>query len=352
MLRGRRLLALLILLAAAWAAQASDWGAVAFSYHRFAEDAYPSTNVTLEQFEAHLEHLEAGGYNVWPLEKIARHVADDKAIPDRTVAITMDNAYRSVYEVAYPLLRERGWPFTVFVATDPVDGGYPGFMTWDQMREMAQNGGRFANHGATQENLLRLWTRYSGTLALRVVEQDILHANARLEEELGADVVDRLFAYPYGEYSAELAERVRELGYVGVGQQSGAIGPNSDLRSLPRFPMSEAFAGPEDFALRAATRALPIHDIDPWDPVVDGENPPRLWIRLENSMTDPEKLNCFVSGMGEAEVIWDDKAGGVFSIRAREKLDVGHSRYTCTLPAGESGRYYWLGQQWFVLPGD
>ena len=56
-----------------------------------------------------------------------------------------------------------------------------------------------------------------------------------------------LFAYPYGEYSNAAAEAVRQLGFVAFGQQSGAISLQSDLRALPRYPMSEKYAGLTQF---------------------------------------------------------------------------------------------------------
>src|SRR3546814_2069220 len=88
----------------------------------------------MDQFQAHLEEIRSGGHGVLPLPEILERMRNAVDIPDRTVAITVDDAYASVYARAWPLLREAGLPFTLFVSTDSVDRGSPGYMTWDQIR--------------------------------------------------------------------------------------------------------------------------------------------------------------------------------------------------------------------------
>ena len=118
-----------IILGAMSVARAADHATI-LMYHRFGEDRYPSTNVRIEQFEEHLEILASGPYNVWPLEQIVDHLLTGKPLPDRTVAITIDDAYLSVFEEAFPRLRDRGFHATLFVATRPVDRNLGGYMSW------------------------------------------------------------------------------------------------------------------------------------------------------------------------------------------------------------------------------
>ena len=121
--------------------------AVVLMYHRYGEDKYPSTNIRVEQFEVQLEHLLEGGYAVVPLTEVVNALTVGGNLPSRAVVITIDDAYRSVYDVAFPRFKAAGFPFTVFIATDPVDEGLPAYMTWDQMREMAASGATFADLG-------------------------------------------------------------------------------------------------------------------------------------------------------------------------------------------------------------
>ena len=66
-------------------------------YHRFGEDRYPSTNTTIEQLEAHIAYLQDGNYNIMPLQEIIIFQSG-QTVPDKTVAITIDDAYLSVYK--------------------------------------------------------------------------------------------------------------------------------------------------------------------------------------------------------------------------------------------------------------
>ncbi len=343
-------LAVSLLFAEAGAAYAGGWHAVAFMYHRFGEDRYPSTSVTLEQFEAHLDHLDEAGYEIWPLERILEHVRSGEPVPDRTVAITIDDAYASVYNEAYPRLKERGWPFTVFVATDPVDQGLSGFMRWEQMREMQDHGATFANHSATHDHLVRRRDGESEEAYRERLEADIRKARERLAEELDAERIPMLFAYPYGEYNRTVADVVAELGYIGIGQQSGAIGPDTDLLAVPRFPMAEAYAEIGEFRQKAGAKGLPVESLEPWDPVITGQNPPRMRVRLADSDARLEQLRCFVSRQGQVEVDWEDRDQRRFSVEPPASLGVGRTRYNCTAPSPESGRFYWFSQQWIRIP--
>ena len=127
----------LLVLVAGHAAAGDE--AVVLMYHRFGDDRHPSTNIRVEQLEAQLDYLSSNGYTVVPLADVVAAIRGGGELPDRALAITVDDAYRSVYSVGYPIFKARGLPFTVFVATDPVDGGQADFMTWDQMREMAES---------------------------------------------------------------------------------------------------------------------------------------------------------------------------------------------------------------------
>ena len=120
-------------------AQAAEQ-AVVVMYHRFGETEYPSTNIRLEQFDAHLAELTSGKYTVLPLPEIVAALKAGKSLPDRTVGISIDDAYASVYDVAWPRLKKAGLPFTVFVSTEPVDRKLRGLMTWDQIRELKAAG--------------------------------------------------------------------------------------------------------------------------------------------------------------------------------------------------------------------
>jgi len=320
--------------------------AVVLMYHRFGEDRHPSTNIRVEQLEAQLDYLEDNGYAVVPLADVLAALRGDVELPDRTVVITVDDAYRSVYTVGYPRMRERGHPFTVFVATDPVDQGQPGYMTWDQMREMADHGVSFANHGSTHDSLIERRPGESREDWLARVRADVQKGARRLAEEL--EPLAGAFAYPYGEYDGASAAVIAELGAVAFGQQSGAVGPSSDPRSLPRFPMAEAFADIDEFAVKVASRPLPVASVQPWDPVT-GSRRPRIEVTLADTDARLDRLACFVSSQGAVAVEWPEP-GRRFAIGPTADLPIGRNRVNCTAPAAAGGRFHWFSHPWIVRP--
>ena len=348
-----RILAYFLLLLFASSAFTADLAppphAVAFIYHRFGDSRYPSTNTETRQFKEELDWLAANHCEVWPLPKIVEYLQGNKPIPDHVVAITIDDAFQSAYEHAYPLLKERGWPFTVFVSTDSVDSRQSDFMSWDELREMAAHGATLANHTADHGHLpFRLKGESDLAWADRV-RGDIEKAQSRLQAELGKDANTnpKLFAYPYGEFSEELVKLVNGLGYVAFGQQAGVMDAPLDPRAAPRFPINEHYAAVHDFALRAQALPLPLKSIAPWDPEIHRDNPPKLEATLDTGAVPAEALHCYENGP-EMRLTWLDEGKTRFSVRAAKPMGEGRDRYNCT--ALVNGRYRWYSHMWLLAP--
>ena len=328
--------------------QARENQAVILMYHHFGVSKHPSTNIRLDQFEAHLDYLSQANYQIWPLTKVTEYIQKNQPFPTRVAAITVDDAYLSVYTEAYPRLLKKSWPFTVFVATDGVDRRYRSYMSWQQMREMKNNGVTFANHSASHDYLIRLKQGETSQQWQDRVTEDIHRAQKRLKIELGE--APKLFAYPYGEYNTKLANIVNEMGYAAFGQHSGPAGINDDTRALPRFPMAEKFAKLKDFKQKINSLAFPVEKQTPWEPTVDqNNNPPKLEIKLTNkSDMKLGQLACFVSNQGRVAVEWLNQQKTQFSVQATTPLPTGRSRYNCTAPSSKKGRFYWYSHLWIL----
>lgn len=335
-----------LLLALFFHAQAALADASIFLYHRFGEDRYPSTSIRIEQFESHLAFLAENHYEVWPLERIVDYLDQGKALPARTVAITVDDAYLSVYEQAYPRLKALGWPFTVFVSTEPVDRNLKDYMSWEQMRKMARHGARYGNHSASHAHLVRRAPDEDDAQWRRRIRREVETAQQRLRAELG--VTEKLFAYPYGEFDQALADLIAEAGYVGFGQQSGPVGRHTDRRAIPRFPMSEPYAELADFRLKARTLAMPLSEVTPWDPLRGTPDRPRLELTFSAPLKRASEVRCYVTGQGLAAVEWLDAGFTRLAVRAERPLPAGRSRYNCTVPASD-GQFYWYSHPWITF---
>lgn len=316
--------------------------AVILMYHHFGDDTPASTSVTLDQFEAHLDYLEQNNFNVWPLSKLVQQWQTNQDVPDKTVVLTADDAYKSVYTEAYPRLKKLGWSITTFVNSEPIDKRFGNFMSWDQMREMQADGFEFANHTHTHSKMRPLNDETRQQMLERV-RNELTLTQTRLQEELGeqANQNPKLFAYPYGEYSESAANLIAEMGYVSMAQVSGAVDKNSDQRALNRFPMAVSFAKIEDFALKVNTLPLPIRHQSPSDPLIQ-TNPPELTLKLSKPV---KQLNCFNSLGQHLSMDW--RSDTELMIKAKQALKPPRDRYACTAPAGQ-GRWYWFGQLWII----
>ena len=315
--------------------------AVVFMYHRFGESKYPSTNITIKQFEYQLNYLEKNDYNVWPLSKILKNLKEKKSIPANTVALTIDDAYISTFTKAYPMLKSKNFPFTVVISTNQIDSKSKNYMSWDQLRQMQAYGAEFANHSSSHAFLLPQKNETDKEWRERIT-LEIEKAQIRLHEELGVDANEnpRLFSYPFGEYDIKTAELIKELGYIGITQTSGPIGEGCDLRMVTRFPMAEAYASSNSFISKLNTLPMPIESVSHVEPVIREENPPKLRIKLKEPL---ENIGCFVSSGKAIDFKWISQTE--IEITADKPIKDAREKYTCTAPS-KNGKWYWYSHLW------
>lgn len=337
---------LLLLVAAGWPARtaparpatvAQAPGVVVIMYHRFGDARYPSTNIRMEQFRAQLRELAQPQYHVLPLPEIVRRLREGPPLPDRTVGISIDDAYRTIYTHAWPLLKAARLPFTIFVATRGVDRGYDGLLSWAELREMAASGlVTLGDHTTTHPHMVD-----EGRARNR---EEIEEGRRRIAQETGQRPT--LFAYPYGEYDVDVRQLVASEGFAAAfGQQSGVIGPGADRFALPRFALDEHYGTIERFRLAVNALPLPVEDVIPADmPISEQDNPPLFGLTVAESAGPLDALACYVAGQGRLTLrhIGPRRVEG----RPAHPFAVGRTRINCTLPAPD-GRWRWFGAQFY-----
>ncbi len=316
-------------------------GLVVLQYHHVNADTPAVTSVSPEQFSEHMALLESEGMTIVDLADATRRLLAGEELPDSAVAITFDDAYRSIYTHALPELKQRGWPFTVFVSTGAVDQSFPDMMSWEELRELTEYGGRLANHTVSHAHLLE----FPEGMRVEVFwESEILRAQQRLEDETG--VTEKLFAYPYGEFSLTLADWLSEHGYLAWGQQSGATGASSHAQALPRFPASGVYAEPD--TLRTKLHSLPfaVAADQLVNPLLE-RNPPRLTLRIPLQDFNAGQLTCYSGGEKMKAKTKQKKDTLQVELNAEKALTQRRSRFNCTAPSiSKPGRFYWYSQPW------
>jgi peptidoglycan/xylan/chitin deacetylase (PgdA/CDA1 family) len=336
---------------AAGSADAAGGHAVVLLYHHVADDTPASTSVSPDTFRAHLAYLAEHDYQVLPLSRVVAAIAGSGApLPPRSVAISFDDAYVSVRQRAAPLLAQHGYPYAVFVSTGYIDGAFDNYLTWDDLRELEAAGAEIANHSRNHDHYPHQRDGESAESWRARITDDIQAAQARLAAELRSPL--QVLAYPYGEFTPELTALAEALDFVAFGQQSGPVGPHSDLQGLPRFPMAGSYAELDGFAEKLRTRPFQVTASAEVGPILDaGVQPPTLRLRLIADSARLDALACFVGGQPAAAIDWVDRAAGVVAVTARQSLPVGRSKYTCTAPALDGGGvFYWYSHLWMVRP--
>lgn len=164
-------------------------------YHRFGT-RNSKLNVTPGAFDAQMDYLARNGFTVVTLERLARFLEGKEALPAKSVAITIDDGYRSTFEIAYPILKKFGFPATVFLYTDFV--GASDAMTWAQMKDMMASGViEIQPHSKSHANLtLRLPGETDAKYKERI-RREVDAPIAVLRERLAEGSVT--YAYPYGD---------------------------------------------------------------------------------------------------------------------------------------------------------
>jgi len=226
------------------------------AYHRIGPRPSAMT-MTAAAFERQMHYLRDNGYRVIPLSALAEFLDGGRQLPAQSVAITFDDGHRSVYETAFPLLRELDFPATLFVYTDYVGNGG---VSHAQLREMSDSGLiTVLPHSKTH-----------GNLAIRREGEDKAAYRKRLGEEIGQsgselrEIVGKpmfAYAYPYGDANDLVLEQMRRDGYaMGVTVQKGgnaAFTPKLLLRRSMIFGNRgmDAFVAKLDVYRRTAGRA-------------------------------------------------------------------------------------------------
>ena len=308
---------------------------VVLLYHQFSDAGPKSTSISPLLFEEHLKYLQTNDFQVLPLKNVIERLRMQLSLPDNCVSLTADDGYLSIYESAYPLLVKYKTPMSVFVSTEAIDKQYPSVMSWEQLREMSELVDVY-NHSVTHQHLIDKTDE--------VLLNEITSAQLRLKSELSQD--NKFFAYPYGEFDEKAYHLIEELGYTGFGQHSGAVGAKSDFINLPRFAMASSYAEMDSFVMKINTLPMPVKNEEPKFMAISGSSKPALRINFSRSLTNNERYQfaCYVSGQERPDLIWLNSES--VTVQAKEPLPQGRSRYNCTMPSKEKGRYYWYSKAW------
>ncbi len=319
-------------------------------YHHVDDNTPSITSVSPKTFLEHMEYLNEH-HEVISLERALESIKSHEPLPNKSVVITFDDGYTNILENAHPILRDFEFPYTVFINPESINA-YGSQLTWEQVRSM-QPLATFANHTLDHLHLLERLEDESESEWLERVTHNIDKAEAKLEEEL--DYSKKWIAYPFGEFNTRLKTHLFDKGYIGFGQQSGAVRRFSDFAALPRFPAAGIYANLDSLKVKLSSIAMPVANVFPSQVEFKaGDSIDTLSFDAHAEDFTPASLNCFFKST--AVPIKHSQTSGQnvrFELKLNHNFTPGRTRVNCTAPSKSlKGRFYWHSFPMFVATNE
>ena len=300
-------------------------------YHRFNESKYPSTNIQMDIFKQQIEIIEDSNYKFNNPSEFEKMFSTPKI--KKEILITIDDAFLSFYQEAWPFLKKNKIPFILFVSTEPV--GKRGYMTWSQIREVESEDFAFIGHHSHTHDYLINETNDQFI-------SDIEKANKIFLKELG--YIPNLFSYPFGEYSKFMRNYVSENFKFAFGQHSGVIDLNKDKFELPRFPINEKYGELKRFKSIINYFPLEYKEIFPEEKYLSQENnPPKFQVKFFKEQKNLDNINCYSNEGNKWEKSKTNFSNYTLTIKFREPFMPRRGRINCSL--NDNGKWRWFGIQ-------
>ena len=315
----------------------SEPGVSVFMYHRFGEDKFPSTSVSEEQFNSHIEYILKNEIKVIDLEEIIMVLDRDDNFDEKAVAFSVDDAYSSFYEIAWPVFRDNKIPVTLFISTDIIDKKTKGYMSWADIKKFIDEGGNVGQHTATHLHM--------PLNNVSDIKNDILNSHKSWVKNIG--FIPELFAYPYGESSNEVIEILKEFNIShAFGQHSGVISSFDNRYYLPRFSLNERFGDKDRFQFAVDAYSLNVNNFLPVDMFLTDNKRPSIEFSIINNLKG-NSLDCFSNpaGIWNKQKIINIKNDRV-KITLNDAYSTGRARLNCTIRVDD--KWYWFGYQFLI----
>jgi len=196
-----------------------------FVYHRFDDTRYPTTNTSTKELRKEFNYFKNNGYKVVPLIDIVSKIKANEKVPDKWVALTIDDGFKTFYTNGLSVFKEFNYPFTLFIAVEYTERKYKDYVSWKQLKEINKYGNvEFHSYGHG----------HFGSMSDDAIKKDMDKGLALMKKHLNYE--PNLFVYPYGEYDDRVQKVLAAYNFKAVFNQNiGAVhGECSDEYDLDR----------------------------------------------------------------------------------------------------------------------
>lgn len=283
-------------------------------YHDFGAKNPTEMKMRTSDFRAQMQRVKNSGATVISLEDFLAWKSGAKQLPAHCILITLDDGWKSVYTDAYPILKEYGFPFTLFLYTRYVNSGGAS-LSWEMIKEMMKNGASIGSHSVTHPypKDYRREKRKGEESFIKFLKKEVGESKKVLEENLG--VVVEAYCYPGGYKTQEMFDVLAEEGYkAAFDVLPGKVVANTKDLDLPRYMVLGDKLGTFEGSLAFET-SRPGSAVAPQSGRPTGSVPSQVVAPRANSLLtmdlhpiaidlsnegniDPSSINMRVSGVG------------------------------------------------------
>lgn len=298
--------------AAAGKSGGSQASVIILGYHQFVGPGQSSKNpycMKQEVFAEEMKYLKDNNFNVVPLSEVMRFIHHEISLPSNTVAITIDDGYKSPILWAAPILKQYGFPWTFFV--------YPDFITktegkgaasWPDLVALQAEGVDVECHSKSHPKL----TKHGNKTPEQYDEwltAETAGAKATIEQHLNKTV--KYFAYPYGDYNKAVEEKVVGAGFEGIFTVAdNPVHADTNPYRIGRYIITQPVE--RLFANYLRQGALSLGDVDPAPGATISQPRPVISAVLNFAGTlDPKSIEVEVRDYGRVPFDFDPKTSTI-----------------------------------------
>ncbi|MBL9132165.1 MAG: polysaccharide deacetylase family protein [Verrucomicrobiaceae bacterium] len=291
-------------------------------YHDVQERGGSPMLINGSRFREQMQAIKDSNIPVISFSDMMAWKRGEKNIPQESIVITFDDGWEGVHQHAFPVLKEFGFPFTVYLYKKYVGGGGRS-MSWEQIREMMQHGCEVGSHSVSHESLKK---KPKGAKTDADYQQWVL---AELKDsrdflEQNLKIKCSSFAYPYGSFDDEIMNTGLQIGYESLvtvnGQKVTWDTPNGKLGryiihgdSDTNFKLATSFRGRGDVSsnkfLVADAKNEKGEQLVKLTPAPDAtitDRRPLIEADLRNAGTVvPESIKLRIGGLGTVPALYD-----------------------------------------------
>ncbi len=181
-------------------------------YHNLNPVKPGSMNLTPKKFEAQIKWIKDNGFTIIPLKEAVEYLQGTRAtLPNKSIVVTVDDGWKSVYTYMFPIIKKYQIPVTLFIYPETISVG-KNALTWDELKDLQKTGFfDVQSHTYSHPNFKQEKRHLSGEKYAQFVTMELVKSKKMLEEKLGTKMT--LLAWPFGIYDNYLEQAAKKAGY-------------------------------------------------------------------------------------------------------------------------------------------